>query len=100
MAGEWLIRQINKRGGNTSEYADLQFGTVLDPKNLKVQLSNQLILTAPFLIVGKSVTNHEVTITEDGKDKKVTIKNELNTGDKVAMIRLDGGQQFYILEKL
>lgn len=100
MAGEWLIKQINKRGGYDSEYADLTFGTVLSDEPLKVQLSEKITLTAPFLIVGQSVTDYKQKMIIDGATKEVTIKNALKKGDKVAMFRLDGGQQFYILEKL
>lgn len=100
MAGEWLLDQINARGGSKNEYADIQFGTVISAKPLKVQLSDKITLTAPFLIVGNSVTDHKITLNIDGSDKKVTIKNALKQDDKVAMFRLDGGQQFYIFEKL
>ncbi|QHJ83325.1 MAG: hypothetical protein [Bacteriophage sp.] len=100
MAGEWLLDKIKERGGSANEYADLQFGTVVSAKPLKVQLSEKITLDAPFLIVGTNVTNHQITMNIDGSDKKVMIKNELKQDDKVAMFRLDGGQQFYIFEKL
>lgn len=100
MAGEWIIKQMNKRGGHANEFADLEFGTVLSANPLKVQLSAQLILTEPFLIVGRNVTNHVETMTIDGTKKKITVNNALEDGDKIVMFRMDGGQKFYILEKL
>lgn len=100
MAGEWIIKQMNARGGNVNDYADIVFSTVISTKPLKVQLSEKITLDAPFLIVGNEVTNHDQKIVIDGKQKTITINNALQAGDKVAMFRLDGGQQFYIFEKI
>lgn len=100
MAGEWLIKQINSRGGNASDYANILYGNVISDKPLKVQLSDKITLTAPFLIVGQNVTDYKQKIIIDGQTKDITVKNALKSGDKVAMFRLDGGQQFYIFEKL
>lgn len=100
MAGEWLIKQMNARGGSRNEYADVKFGNVVSTSPLNVQLSDKITLTAPFLIVGNSVTDHQINLYIDGKNKTATVKNALKQGDKVAMFRFDGGQQFYIFEKL
>lgn len=100
MAGEWIINQMKARGGNANEYADIVFSTVISTKPLKVQLSEKITLDAPFLIVGNSVTDHDLKITMDGKQKTITITNGLKPGDKVAMFRMDGGQQFYIFDKI
>lgn len=118
MAGEWLINQMNKRGGHINDYADITYGTVISPKPLKIQLSEKIILTEPFLILGRNVVDHkekikienvDSTMIIDGVSKNVNIKNledkitieqALKADDKVAMFRLDGGQQFYIFEKL
>lgn len=108
MAGEWFMEQIKARGGHQSDYADVVFGTVQSVKPLKVQISNQLILTDDFITLGRHVTKHkekmtyhdykndaDITRTED-----VIIDESLKAGDGVAMIRQDGGQQFYVFEKV
>lgn len=100
MAGEWILRQMKSRGGNVNDYADIVFSTVISNEPLRVQLSEQITLDAPFLIVGRAVTDYEQKIILDGKEKTITIKNGLKPGDKIAMFRMDGGQQFYIFEKL
>ncbi|TPR21454.1 DUF2577 domain-containing protein [Apilactobacillus timberlakei] len=118
MAGEWLIKQMNQRGGHINDYADVVYGTVISPKPLKIQLSEKITLNDSFLILGKNVVDHEekikienksMNLTFDGKtgnatinkfEDKVMIKQALKADDKVAMFRLDGGQQFYVFEKL
>lgn len=108
MAGEWFMEQIKARGGHQSDYADVVFGTVQSVKPLKVQISNQLILTDDFITLGRHVTKHKEKLTyHDWRGEKdiertetVEIDESLKAGDGVAMIRQDGGQQFYVFEKV
>lgn len=99
MAGEVLWGMIHSRQGNDSEYSDIVFGTVVDDSPLKIQISNQMILTDTFLNLSEAVTDHKVKVKVDGDEKTVTILGALKKGDGVTMIRQDGGQQFYVLEK-
>lgn len=99
MAGERLLDMMNERGGSDSDYADIVFGTVVNETPLQIQISNQMTLTDAFLNLSESVTDHKVKMEIDGKTQTVTILNALKKGDGVTMIRQDGGQQFYVLEK-
>lgn len=87
------------RGGHDSEYSDIVFGTVVSESPLAIQISNQMTLTEAFLNLSKSVTDHKVKMKIDGKETTVTVLGALKKGDGVTMIRQDGGQQFYVLEK-
>ncbi|WP_041815662.1 DUF2577 domain-containing protein [Levilactobacillus brevis] len=99
MAGERLLDMIKGRGGSDSDYADIVFGTVVSESPLQIQISNQMVLTEAFLNLSEVVTDHKVKMKIDGDTKTVTILNALKKGDGVTMIRQDGGQQFYVLEK-
>lgn len=99
MAGEKLLAWMNSRGGSDSDYADIVFGTVVSASPLKIQISNQMTLTESFLNLSESVTDHKVKMKIDGDEKTVTVLGALKVGDGVTMIRQDGGQQFYVLEK-
>ncbi|MCY9807452.1 DUF2577 domain-containing protein [Lentilactobacillus senioris] len=90
---------MNSRGGNDSDYADIVFGTVVSKNPLEIQMSNQMILNESFLNLSESVTDHKVKMKIGDEIKTVTIYGALNKGDGVTMIRQDGGQQFYVLEK-
>ncbi|CAM3206435.1 DUF2577 domain-containing protein [Lactiplantibacillus plajomi] len=100
MAGQWLLSQLKSKGGKDADYADVVYGTVVSTAPLQIQYSNSMILTSSFLTLGRAVSDYETTIKIDGSDKKVKIKNGLRSGDHVAMIRGDGGQTFYVFDKL
>lgn len=120
---------MTKRGGKPSDYSDVVYGTVISPKPLKVQLSNNMVLTDDFIILGKHIGKFKLQgnaimkgsadMTFHGHHDKANISkadlsfkktkktsmyiefdNSLEKGDKVTMIRLDGGQQFYLFERL
>lgn len=107
MAGEWMLNQMNSRGGKPNEYADLVYGKVVSTSPLKVQLSNSMILTDNFLTLGLHVTKHKVKVTykdrtdtsDNERTEEVEVDESLKAGDGVVMIRSDGGQSFFILEK-
>lgn len=100
MAGQWLLEQMKSRGGVDSDYSDILFGTVTSTSPLTVQASNNLPLTGSLLTLGRNVTDHDEKMVIDGATKTITIKQGLKSGDGVAMIRGDGGQTFYIFEKV
>lgn len=117
MAGEWLIGKMNGKGGKDSDYADIMYGIVTSVKPLKVQLSNQMIITDDFITLGKHIGKFKVkgkakvkshtdtiepitgtrpTVTES---VELTIDNGLKEGDKVTLMRGNGGQKFYLFER-
>ncbi|QEU46215.1 DUF2577 domain-containing protein [Schleiferilactobacillus harbinensis] len=107
MAGEWMLNQMSSRGGKPNEYADLVYGKVVSVSPLKIQLSNSMILTDNFLTLGLHVTKHKVKITykdrtdtsDNDRTEEVEVDESLKAGDGVVMIRSDGGQSFFVLEK-
>jgi len=107
--------------------ADLRFGTVISISPLKVQVTNQFILPESILIVPEHLTDYEIEVTVkdsygwDTKNrsggsgeaafsshnhgiafdrKKIFVHGALKVGDKVALMRKQGGQFYYILDRL
>lgn len=110
MAGELLMSLLNSRGGKDSEYADVVYGLVTSVKPLKVQLANNMVIDDNFIVLGKhigkfklsgkaTITGSDVIKTEKITFKDMEFDNSLKKGDKVTMIRMDGGQQFYLFER-
>lgn len=107
MAGERMLEMMKQRGGSDSDYADIVFGTVTSTSPLKIQISNQMTLETAFLVLGRYVQKHEEkhtyhdykNDTDITRTEKVIVDDSLKVGDGVAMIRMDGGQQFYVFEK-
>ncbi len=115
-----------QRGGKSSDYSDVVYGTVINTSPLKIQLSNNMVLTSDFIILGKHIGKFKLQgkaimkgsadMTFHGHHEAADIKkanlefkkksmyiefdNSLEKGDKVTMIREDGGQQFYLFERI
>lgn len=117
-----VIKQIAMDAVDNSKMPDLRFGTVISESPLKVQVTNQFIIPESMLIVPQNLTDYEVDITIDAEygwnteDKevggelhnhkmtaggqKLKIHNKLKKGDKVVMLRKQGGQSYFILDRL
>lgn len=112
---------------DNSKICDLRFGKVVSISPLKIQITNQFTIPENLLIVPEKLTDYEIetTITTDygwkteeksggnGEEsfsvhnheikhekKKIKIHNALKIDDKVVLIRKQGGQLFYILDRL
>lgn len=106
MAGERLIELINSKAGKASDKSDVMYGIVTSVKPLKVQLSNQMIITDDFITLGKHIGKFKIkgTISNHHESKAngdadFEIDNGLQMNDKVTLIRGNGGQQFYLFER-
>lgn len=95
---------------NNAQMTDLRFGEVVDTDPLKVQVTHQFTLPSSLLIVPEHLTDRDVKVTinwnndadstEDIGTKTVTIHNSLRIGDKVALLRKQGGQSYFILDRI
>lgn len=101
---------------------DIRYGTVVSTSPLKVKISAELTLPSSVLVVPQHLTNYSVNVTVDWNTdsksggagessfsshnhgisgtKKLTIRNALAVGDKVALLQQAGGQSFYILDRI
>ena len=113
-----LIKQIAVDAVDNSKIPDLRFGTVMSESPLKVRVTNQFIIPESMLIIPQHLTDYEVKVTIDLtyewetqdesehnhdimiNQKKMKIHNKLKTGDKVALLRKQGGQSYFILDRL
>ncbi|WP_342473232.1 DUF2577 domain-containing protein [Metasolibacillus sp. FSL H7-0170] len=115
------LRQLVLDAVNAQKLATIVYGTVISTSPLKVQVDQKLTLEQENLKLTRDVMDHEIEMTVDhltenrsggsgdaefashnheykGR-KKFLIHNGLVVGDKVTMIRAQGGQQYIILDK-
>jgi hypothetical protein len=108
---------------NNSQICDLRYGTVVSVTPLKIQVTNVFTLPESLLVVPQHLTEYELEITpidwltEDrsggGGDasfashnhaisgkKKIKVHNALKVGDKVALLRKQGGQSYFVLDRI
>lgn len=86
------------------------FGLVNKVNPLEINVEQRFTLTADFLIVPESMTQFEIDLkhvhsfntsqTEEALTQKIVIREGLRQGDKVILLRIQGGQQYLVLDKV
>lgn len=99
-----IIKQIAKQVFDSESPTDVLFGNVTSDSPLKINVEQRFTLTEEFLILTKNVIDYTTEVTIDWTTitgrKKMTIHNKLKKGDKVILIRVQGGQQYIVLDKI
>lgn len=104
-----VIKLAGAQAVNSQNPVNILFGQVIKADPPEVQIDQRITLTADFLIVPESLTYFEVDITHnhsyiEGETSnalgKVVIRKGLNIGDKVILLRMQGGQKYLILDKV
>lgn len=123
-----FIKKLAADQYESGKPAAVMVGTVLSNPPLKIQVDQKLTLTEPFLILTKSVVDYSVNMTvdhttepithshsytDDGYSKttgtythshkytgtkKFTVHNGLKAGDKVILLRVQGGKKYVVLD--
>lgn len=97
-----------------SKPSDMMFGKVISESPLKINVEQKMVLTAKQLVLSRNVTNYRTKIsmysadgwiTDQGQginrsECYITIYNGLVVGDKVILIRQQGGQKFVVLDRV
>lgn len=94
-----LLETIKKAGAGAVQAGNpvhVLFGTVVGETPLEVNVHQRLTLSGDFLIVPEGLTRYTVTFG----DQEVVIREGLTSGDRVLLLRIQGGQQFVIIDKV
>ena len=116
------VKQAALSAIENAQMCDLRYGTVIDTSPLRVQVTNQFTIPSSLLIVPEHLTNHTVKVSIDwdtentsgeveeepftqhkhgiSGTKTMTINGALKVGDKVALLRKQGGQSYFILDRI
>lgn len=94
-----LIKRAAMEAVEAGKPTKVVYGQVYSKNPLKVKVSEKLILTSDVLIVPEYLTDHEIKLVSGDAEATYTVKNALNTGDRVIMIRNNGGQQYFIIDR-
>lgn len=88
----------------------VMFGTVTKDNPLEVNVDQRFTLDADFLIVPESLTQYEVNLqhnhptgigtTGDALTQPIVIRRGLEAGDRVVLLRMQGGQKYLILDRV
>ncbi len=81
------------------------YGEVLSIEDFKIKIDQKKILDKDFFIIPESLTRYEVDLTHTHSQTgpalaKLVIREGLKPGDTVLLLRIQGGQQYVILDKV
>jgi hypothetical protein len=95
-----LLDSIKKAGAAAHAAGNpmaVMIGKVTKINPLEVNVDQRFTLTEDFLIVPESLTRFEAVLASS---EKLLIRSGLEAGDAVLMLRVQGGQQFVMLDKV
>lgn len=111
-----------KRAGlvavNSENPVNLLFGEVIEKDPLVIKVDQRFDLTADFLIVPESLTPLEINLqhehqyqdasesgtstrtTQAALNEPIVIRRGLEIGDRLILLRVQGGQKYLILDRV
>ena len=89
------IKQAAKEAVDASKPVCVESGIVISVNPLKVNVEQRLTLEADFLIQTDATKELKLTIG----DTEYIVRRGLQAGDKVILLRVQGGQQYVILDR-
>lgn len=103
-----LIKSVAVKAVEATNPVHVLFGTVTAENPLEIEIHQKLKLTEEFLVITERVTRYEVNLEHDhggvkalaGMLTDTPIRTGLKKGDKVVLLRVQGGQQFIVLDKV
>lgn len=108
-----LIKQASAQAIEASKPTGILYGEVISVSPLRIRIDQKLILEAAHLTLTSLVSDFDVSMslnhmTEDTDGhmheykgiKSFTIQLGLEVGEKVMLIRKQGGQEFIVLDRV
>ena len=110
-----LIKQAAVEAVKADDPAEVIFGVVTGVNPLEVNIDQKMTLKAPMLILTNNVRDYVVEVdviwtTRPNGDpshshpvsgrKTMTVHNGLKIGEKVILLKMQGGQQYIILDRV
>lgn len=99
-----LVESMKKAALDAVEAAHpvaVMFGTVSSESPLKINVEQKLILEKEQLILTRNVAEYKTepaTDSESGLSHSHVVHPNLKQGDSVALLRVQGGQKFLVLD--
>lgn len=104
------IKQLSQGQMEAGTPVAVQFGTVTKINPLEVNVDQRFTLSEDFLIVTEQLTRYEIDLkhrhntsgepTQDALTEKVVIREGLKDGDAVLLLRVQGGTQYVVWDKV
>jgi len=94
-----MFRIAAKEAIEASDPTAIEFGVVTSVTPLKILVEQKKLLTMTQLILTRNVRDYEVDMTVEQVKKKFIVHNALKLGDKVMLVKMQGGQKYIVWDK-
>ncbi|WP_028563050.1 DUF2577 domain-containing protein [Paenibacillus pinihumi] len=91
-----IIKQIGTGAVDAQNPVTIVYGSVIQGNPLEINVDQRLKLHSAFLVVPESLSESKILI---GNEEYV-IRKGLEPGDRVVLIRVQGGQSYLVLDRV
>lgn len=125
-----VIKKVAVEAVDSLKPCEIRYGTVTSSSPLKINMEQKITLTDMQLVLTRNVKDYSINVTmnwtsenavhdhsytDDGSDmttgsnthnhqikgtKQITIHNALKIGEKVLLIREQGGQKYIVIDRV
>lgn len=99
-----MIKTMAKDTAQSQNPVNVVPGTVKSVDPIEIEVHQKLKLTKDFILLTERVTRHEINLEHNhgGTNAltRIVIREGLKIGDGVVMLRVQGGQQYVVLDKV
>lgn len=96
-----LIKKAAVEAVDASDPTTIRYGEVISTNPLQIRIDQKLILGTAQLKLTRNVTDYETEMSvNDGAKQIYKVFNALKKGEKVLLIRMQGGQQYIVVDRV
>lgn len=96
-----LIKRAAADVINAQKPVDILYGTVESRSPISIRIDQKNLLVQGQLILSRNVSNFSVELTEAQLGTRTfQVNNALVEGEKVILIRFQGGQKYLVLDRV
>lgn len=100
-----IIKSASKEAVEAAKPTNVVFGRVESVEPLGIRIDQKMLLDSYDLVLSRSVSNYDIDISINwGSEltgiKKITVTNALKAGEKVILVRQQGGEKYIVLDRV
>jgi len=96
-----MINQASKNTFNSMKPMEVSYGTVTGISPLSVTVDQKTTFAEEQLVLSRSVTDYSLELTEESLGTRTyQVNNALRIGEKVVLLRVQGGQEYLVLDRV
>lgn len=97
-----VMKEAGVKATDAKNPVNVCFGKVISTSPLKILVEQKITLGSAQLVLTRNVTDYDlnVTVEWDTGLKKMKVHNSLVEGEKVLLLRVQGGQKYVVIDRV